>query len=600
MKWIFSILLLLVSSASFGQGFSYSYVDPCSKKTNTVYIPSGQNSVTISYYGVANTFTQADFQNGTFSAWMYSVSAASTQPCEGLKTQTQTNTNQIITNNIISTLTSVTAAATMSVTSSISSVSSQSAGTALGNSVNNSSDNSSGGGSSKENKNGQNNSGSKSNNQESGTSGQPQGGGTTTNSTQGSNKTEGGSSSGTNQSTEGGNQPSGSPVGGNTAQNQPNTSPNTNKTEPNTGNSGSNTGNSSNTTQTGSNTGNNTQSGTNTGQNGGSSTQSGTNTGNSGSNTNNTGGSGGTNTGNSGSNTGNSGSGGGNTGNSGSNTNNTGGSGGSGGGTDTKTNTTDPTTTPTDSKSGGNGGTTNSVANAAEASSGGSTSNASEGSGGGGKGGAKSNIRVGSIIGTGDIVAIRSAEDNANSFKATMSVTKSNTDNSRAKGALLNFTTAINNSNLTFYGAFTNKAKSNTLICANSTMINFNYDLFNTTTVLESHRFNKFSLMGGLNYTIGSMAETSFSNISAVGGGFYMFKASKNLSGNMLLLAVYSPFTKFYEGTWWQSGTLLVPFSSWDYSISKNFKYNISFSGTWEVGKSVLQYQILTGGKIML
>jgi hypothetical protein len=146
MKWIFSILLLLVSSASFGQGFSYSYVDPCSKKTNTVYIPSGQGSVTVSYYGVSSTFTQADFQNGVFSSWMYTVSAASSQPCQGLKTETQTKTNTIITNNIISTLTSVTAAATMSVTSSISTVSSQSAGTALGNSVNNSSDNSSGGG----------------------------------------------------------------------------------------------------------------------------------------------------------------------------------------------------------------------------------------------------------------------------------------------------------------------------------------------------------------------------------------------------------------------------------------------------------------------
>jgi hypothetical protein len=541
MKWIFSILLLLVSSTGFGQGFTYSYVDPCSKKTNTVYIPSGQGSVTVSYYGVSSTFTQADFQNGTFSSWMYSVSAASSQPCQGLKTETQTKTNTIITNNIISTLTSVTATATMSVTSSISTVSSQSVGTSLGNSVNNSSDNSSGGGNSKENKNEQSNSGSKSNNQESGTSGQ----------SQGSNKTEVGNTSGTNQQ-------SSSPVGGNTAQNQPNTSQNTNKTEPNTGNS-------SNTTQSGTNTGNNTQSGTNNSTNTGNNTQSGTNTGNSG-------GSGGSN--------------GGNTGNS--------------GGTDTKTNTTDPTTTSTDTKSGGNGGTTNSVANAAEASSGGSTSNASEGSGGGGKGGAKSSVRVGSLIGTGDIVAIRSAEDNANSFKATMSVTKSNTDNSRAKGALLNFTTAINNSNLTFYGAFTNKAKSNTFICANSTMINFNYDLFNTTTVLESHRWNKLSLMGGLNYTIGSMAKTSFSNISAVGGGFYMFNVGKNLSGNMLLLAVYSPFTKFYEGTWWQSGTLLVPFSSWDYSISKNFKYNISFSGTWEVGKSILQYQILTGGKIML
>jgi hypothetical protein len=26
----------------------------------------------------------------------------------------------------------------------------------------------------------------------------------------------------------------------------------------------------------------------------------------------------------------------------------------------------------------------------------------------------------------------------------------------------------------------------------------------------------------------------------------------------------------------------------------------VSFSGTWEINKSVLQYQILTGGKILL
>jgi hypothetical protein len=38
-----------------------------------------------------------------------------------------------------------------------------------------------------------------------------------------------------------------------------------------------------------------------------------------------------------------------------------------------------------------------------------------------------------------------------------MSMTKSNTDNSKSKGALLNFTTTINNSNLTFYTALTNK-----------------------------------------------------------------------------------------------------------------------------------------------
>jgi len=153
---------------------------------------------------------------------------------------------------------------------------------------------------------------------------------------------------------------------------------------------------------------------------------------------------------------------------------------------------------------------------------------------------------------------------------------------------------------LTFYGAFTNKTKTNTLICANSSMVNFSYDFFNTSTIMESHRWNRLSLMGGVNYTIGSLASETFSNLSAVGGGFYLFKVGKNVTGNMLLLAVYSPFTKFYEGSWWKSGTLLVPFSSWDYAISKTFKFNVSFSGTWEVNKSMLQYQILTGGKILL
>jgi hypothetical protein len=179
-------------------------------------------------------------------------------------------------------------------------------------------------------------------------------------------------------------------------------------------------------------------------------------------------------------------------------------------------------------------------------------------------------------------------------------MTKSNTNNTRAKGFLLNFTTSINNSNLTFYGAVSNKPKTNTLIIANSSMLDFDRNFFNTTTALESKRFGKLSLMAGLNFTVGFLAEESFSNLSGVGGGFYPFKVNKKISGTALLLGVYSPYTKFYEGKWWDSGILLVPFSSWDYAISKNFKYNVSFSGTYQVKGSVLQYQILTGGKILL
>ena len=555
MKKLLTILSLLVTSAAFGQGFTYSYVDPCSKKLKTLYLENNQ-SVTVNYLGIIGTFTQLDFQNGSFSSWVQGVqSQVTSQPCDELKTQAQVTQNLIITQNIISTLTSITAASTMNIANSIGGASNS-----IGNSVDNSSSEKG-----PRNNNRRNNGNNQSN---------P---GSQTNS---SGNQNGGQGTGSSNSQPGTANPS--PGAGNNGQGGNSTNPNnpapggSGTSQPSVGSSGqSGSGNPSSSGQTGSG-----QSGQSTGGNsGGSGTGTGSNPG------------GGSNGESNGSGTGSNSGGGSNGGSGGSGTgSNTGGSngsgsGGQGGATDAKK--PDESTQKQTESGGGNGGTTNSVSNAAEASS----SN-------GGSGGSK--VRVGSLIGTGDIVAIRSAEDRSSQFKGTMSMTKANTNNTRAKGFLLNFTTSINNSNLTFYGAFSNKTKTNTLIVANSSMVDFDRNFFNTTTALESKRFGKLSLMGGLNFTAGFLADESFSNLSGVGGGFYPFKVNKNLTGTVLLLGVYSPYTKFYEGKWWDSGILLVPFTSWDYAISKNFKYNVSFSGTYQVKGSVLNYQILTGGKILL
>ena len=510
MKKILIILSLLFSSNLFGQGFTYSYVDPCSKKQKVINITGNQN-VTVNYLGFIGSFSQTDFVNGTFDNWITSVQVqGANQPCDEMMTQTQTTQNMIITQNIISTLTSITAASTMSVSS-------------VGNSISNSVDNASSNNSSSSRRgssNKQNNGTNQSNNTSSGT---VSNGSTTQNGTPNTTGNSGGGS--TNG---GGNSQQGETTnqnGGNTSSSDNSTQGGSGQTQPSVNNPSNN-----NSSQ------GNTQSGTNTGQSGGGNTQSGTNTGQSG-----------------------------------------------GGNTQSGTNPTDKPKQET--TGGGGGGTTNSVANVAESSS---------GNGGGSK------VKVGSIIGTGDIVALRSNEDGSNQFKGTMSVTKSNTNNTKAKGFLLNFTTTINNTNLTFYGAFSNKKKTNTLIVANSSMIDFEKNLFNTSTAMNSKRFGKLTMMGGLNMTVGVLAGEGFSNLSAIGGGFMPFKASKKLSGNILMLGVYSPFTKFYDGKWWDSGILLVPFSSWDYTISKSFKYNVSISSTYQVKGNVLNYQILTGAKILL
>jgi hypothetical protein len=488
MKKILTTILVLTSSCLFGQGFTYSYVDPCSRQVKTLQVTNSQ-AITVNYLGNINSFSSTDFTNGTFDAWVNQITAAAAnQPCDELLTNTQVSQNMFITQNLISTLTSVTAASTMT------------ASNAVSNSVSNS--NSQSGGS----RRGGNNNSTNSNN--------------TSPDNQSNTSTDG-----TNNNSQGNSSPGSTTPGGGTQQGG-STSNNTstsggNSTQGGTGNqSGSVSQGGSGQTQRGVTP----QSGTNSGSQGQSQGQS----------------------------------------------------------------VSDGNTKPNESSGGGQGGTTNSVSNASESSS---------SSSGGNKAGRP---RVGSIVGTGDIVAIRVNEDKSNQFRGTMSVTKSNTNNTKARGFLLNYTTTINNSNLTLYGAFKNKKGTSTFILANSSMVDFEKNLFNTTTALQSKTFGKTALMGGLNFTVGGLGGEMFSNISAVGGGFHPFKISKNLTGNILVLGVYSPFTKFYEGKWWDSGWLVVPFSSWDYAISKNFKYNVSFSGTYEVKGSILQFQILTGGKILL
>ena len=466
MRELITILFVLISFISKGQsGFTYSYVDPCSRQVKTIFVTGNQN-VTVNYLGNLGSFSQNDFQNGVFESWISQIQTqAVSSPCDELLTNTTSSQNMFITQNLISTLTSVTATSTMTATN------------AVANSVSSSSSNQSGGSS---------NGGSSTNNQQNTSSN------ATNNNTQGSSSNSSSSSNGGSNSS--GNQSSGSSNGGgNTSQGGTTNKPN-------------------NVPQGGS----------------GSSQQS---------------------------------------------------VGGSGGQTNIQG--------TTESSANGGGGTTNSISNAAESSSG----------GGKGKG---SKAKTGSIVGTGDIVAIRVNDDKSNQLRGTMSITKSNTNNTRSKGLLLNYTTNVNNSNLTLYGAFNNKKRNNTFIVANSSMIDLERNFFNTTTALESKKFGKTSVMGGLNFTVGGLGGAVFTNISAVGGGFHPFKISKNLSGNILVLGVYSPFTKFYEGKWWDSGLLIVPFSSWDYAISKNFKYNVSISGTYELKGNFLQFQILTGGKILL
>ncbi len=216
-------------------------------------------------------------------------------------------------------------------------------------------------------------------------------------------------------------------------------------------------------------------------------------------------------------------------------------------------------------------------------------------------GGESDNKNRGSLIASGDIVVIDN-QDNSNGrqVKVVGSITSANTKKSRVQGALFTYTTVTNDFSLTFYKSWINPNRTFNLVGANTTMTDFNQNHLNTTTVLESFKFGKkkFTGMAGLNFTIGKLGKRELQNLSAVTGVHRNFRVSPKITTSALILGVYSPFTQYYEGQWWDPGVLIVPFSSWDIQITKTFKYNISFTGVWQSGGNALNYQILTGGKI--
>lgn len=480
-KIILTISFLFSTIIVLGQGFSYTFTDPCTFKQKQIYIDNPTGSVLLTYNGSIQSFTASELQSGAMEQWVNQINSQNPNgPCSGVGLAQNTNMNVLITQNNISVLTNV-----MSALNDISSV----GGTNIGGIVE-AKEKSASEDNKRKDKNSPNNNTTSTNP----TTINGQGGQTINNQNQENGKT----SEGNNGTV------------GTTQTNQPN------------------------------------QTGGNTNPNGGGETQ----------------GSGET-------------------------------SQTSGGNTGNPNTTTQGGGTQTQSTVGGNGTneqTPENTQNNQSSDNARSSSSAKE---------KVANAKQGGIVLNGDIVVIQSATaGEPQQFKMNMSVVKSNTNNTVVKGALLNYTTSINNSSLTLFMG--RKIKNFTGIVANSSMLNFEKDLFNTTSLMTSYKYKSITSTLGVNFTTGKLGDSRFQSLSALGGGVGTFKVSKKITNTTMMVMVYSPFVYYYEGLWYKSGWLVVPFTAFDYRLTQKFKLNLSFSGVQQIKSNTINYQVLLGAKALL
>ena len=65
--------LLLASQITFGQGFSYTFEDPCTFKSKTIYVNNPSGNVFLTYNGQVRSFTPQQLQSGAIQDWVNEV-----------------------------------------------------------------------------------------------------------------------------------------------------------------------------------------------------------------------------------------------------------------------------------------------------------------------------------------------------------------------------------------------------------------------------------------------------------------------------------------------------------------------------------------------
>jgi len=239
-----------------------------------------------------------------------------------------------------------------------------------------------------------------------------------------------------------------------------------------------------------------------------------------------------------------------------------------------------------------------------DAESGGQSSDSDDSGGGGGKKKNGPRARKGSLIASGDMVLIRNGSDykatGNDNFKLNLGMTYANTEQTLTAGTLLNYTTGQNEIALTVYGSW--KIEESMIVGSDAFLYNIKQQTwFNTGNLMYAYKQTKYTtILFGTNYSIGRIGEENFQNWAGNMGVFSTFNGYKGISMNGMMIAMYSPYTFFYEGQWLKGGFLFVPLTSVDFKVTDTFKLNISTSTVYLMGEGILNFQLMTGGKMLL
>jgi len=206
------------------------------------------------------------------------------------------------------------------------------------------------------------------------------------------------------------------------------------------------------------------------------------------------------------------------------------------------------------------------------------------------------------ILMTGDIVGVQTKSDGAQDARGTMSFTRVKGDGTASVGFSADYMVNAKIGNLSAVRSWigTNKKGHKHINVASAGLGFLPQSTTGSGLLIRVNSLKNFTALYGVSGTYGQLYGEELISTIAIAGFMYKGKLGKAVDATIIMAGIYSPYSKFYTESIFESKPIVIPFLNLNYKLTKTFGVGLTGGGTYIAGQDILNFQILLGAKLKI
>ena len=215
---------------------------------------------------------------------------------------------------------------------------------------------------------------------------------------------------------------------------------------------------------------------------------------------------------------------------------------------------------------------------------------------------AKAETQKPAILVTGDIVGVQTRADGSQDARGTMSFTRVKGDGTSSIGFSADYMVNAKIGNLSAVKSWigANKKGNKHINVASVGLGILPQSTTGSGLLIRVNSLKNFTALYGVSGTYGQLYGEELISTIAIAGFMYKGKLGKAIDATIIMAGIYSPYSKFYTESIFESKPIVIPFLNLNYKLTKTFGIGLTGGGTYIAGQDILNFQILMGAKLKI